>query len=81
MLPNFSNRPGGYSGFADSGAAHGLHLAGISMTPEPYAATQKAASGAVDITGAVKASLPALTQPRSTQINLPSESVNLVSTS
>ena len=49
MLPNFSNRPGGYSGFADSGAAHGLHLAGISMTPEPYAATQKAASGAVDI--------------------------------
>jgi hypothetical protein len=49
MLPNFSNRPGGYSGFADSGAAHGLHLAGISMTPEPNAATQKAASGAVDI--------------------------------
>ena len=49
MLPNFSNRPGGYSGFADSGAAHGLHLAGISMTPEPYAATQKAASGAIDI--------------------------------
>ena len=49
MLPNFSNRPGGYSGFADSGAAHGLHLSGISMAPEPYAAMQAAASGGVDI--------------------------------
>ena len=49
MLPNFSNRPGGYSGFADSGAAHGLHLSGISMAPEPYAAMQAAASGDVDI--------------------------------
>ena len=49
MLPNFSNRPGGYSGFADSGAAHGLHLSGISMAPEPYAAMQATASGGVDI--------------------------------
>jgi hypothetical protein len=49
MLPNFSNRPGGYSGFADSGTAHGLHLSGISMAPEPYAAMQAAASGGVDI--------------------------------
>ena len=49
MLPNFSNRPGGYSRFADSGAAHGLHLSGISMAPEPYAAMQAAASGGVDI--------------------------------
>ena len=49
MLPNFSNRPGGYSGFPDSGATHGLHLSGISMVPEPYAAMQSAASGAVDI--------------------------------
>ena len=49
MLPNFSNRPGGYSGFADSGAAHGLHLSGISMAPEPHAAMQAAASGGVDI--------------------------------
>ncbi|MDA8830654.1 DUF2793 domain-containing protein [Planktomarina temperata] len=49
MLPNFSNRPGGYSGFADSGAAHGLHLSGISMAPEAYAAMQAAASGGVDI--------------------------------
>ena len=49
MLPNFSNRPGGYSGFADSGTAHGLHLSSISMAPEPYAAMQAAASGGVDI--------------------------------
>ncbi|WP_347849614.1 DUF2793 domain-containing protein [Planktomarina sp.] len=49
MLPNFSNRPGGYSRFADSGAAHGLHLSGISMAPEPYAAMQATASGGVDI--------------------------------
>jgi hypothetical protein len=49
MLPNFSNRSGGYSGFADSGAAHGLHLSGISMAPEPHAAMQAAASGGVDI--------------------------------
>ena len=49
MLPNFSNRPGGYSGFSDSGAGHGLHLSGISMVPEPYAALQSAASGAVAI--------------------------------
>ncbi|MBT4897214.1 MAG: DUF2793 domain-containing protein [Rhodobacteraceae bacterium] len=49
MLPNFSNRPGGYSGFSDSGAGHGLHLSGISMVPEPYAALQRAASGAVNI--------------------------------
>lgn len=49
MLPNFSNRPGGYSGFADSGAAHGLHLSGISMAPEPHAAMQAATSGGVDI--------------------------------
>ncbi|MAB87601.1 MAG: hypothetical protein CML51_10015 [Rhodobacteraceae bacterium] len=49
MLPNFSNRPGGYSGFSDSSTGHGLHLSGISMAPEPYAAMQSAASGAIDI--------------------------------
>lgn len=35
--PNFTNRPGGFQGFPDTGAGHAIWFAGTSITPEPMA--------------------------------------------
>lgn len=35
LLPNYSNRNGGYGGFPDTGANHSMWLAGISVASEP----------------------------------------------
>ncbi|WP_298436760.1 DUF2793 domain-containing protein [uncultured Jannaschia sp.] len=48
-LPNFSNRAGGYTTYADTGAQHGVRFAGLSFAPEPLAAGQRTADGSVDL--------------------------------
>lgn len=48
-LPNFSNRPGGWSGHPDSGAAHPVWYAGISLTEMTNAALDPQADGRQDI--------------------------------
>ena len=35
MMPNYSNRSGGWTAFPDTGAEHSMWLAGISVAPEP----------------------------------------------
>ncbi|WP_272010086.1 hypothetical protein [Roseovarius sp. ZX-A-9] len=48
-LANHSNRPGGMSGYPDTGAAHRVWLAGISVTPEPLAMMQPTSTGKQEI--------------------------------
>jgi hypothetical protein len=48
-LPNYSNRVGGWSGRPDTGTAQRVWVSGVSVTPEPLAAMQVRANGAVDI--------------------------------
>ncbi|QYX56535.1 DUF2793 domain-containing protein [Roseovarius sp. SCSIO 43702] len=48
-LPNYTNRPGGADGHPDTGAAHKVWFAGVSVTPEPLAVMQPAASGGQEI--------------------------------
>ncbi|MEM1100071.1 MAG: DUF2793 domain-containing protein [Pseudomonadota bacterium] len=47
--PNFSNRAGGVSGFPDTGAAHRVWFAGISVTPDPVAAMRAEPDGTVSL--------------------------------
>ncbi|WP_375173908.1 DUF2793 domain-containing protein [Pseudooceanicola sp.] len=46
FLPNHSNRSGGWSGFADTGATQRIWFAGISLRPDPLAVTVPVISGA-----------------------------------
>jgi hypothetical protein len=48
-LPNYSNLAGGFAGHPITGAAHKVWFAGVSVTPEPLAVIQAAASGVQDI--------------------------------
>lgn len=48
-LANHTNRPGGFSGYPDTGAAHRVWFSGVSVTPEPLALTQATATGARSI--------------------------------
>ncbi|PIE09103.1 MAG: hypothetical protein CSA73_00270 [Rhodobacterales bacterium] len=45
-LPNYSNRPGGWSGYPDTGAGHSVWFSGVSVLPEALAAQDRVASGA-----------------------------------
>jgi len=44
-FPNYSNRPGGYSGRPDTGSNHKVWNAGVSIIPEPLAAQSEVLSG------------------------------------
>ncbi|WP_424942671.1 DUF2793 domain-containing protein [Aliiroseovarius crassostreae] len=46
---NYSNRSGGFSGHPDTGAAHKVWFAGVSLTPQPLSAMSVAANGSVDL--------------------------------
>lgn len=48
-LPNYSNRPGGWSGNPDTGANHRVLFSGISVTPAPLAVQDRTDSGTVSI--------------------------------
>lgn len=48
-LPNHSNLAGGVSGHPDTGPAHRVWFAGVSVVPEPLAVMQAAANGAQQI--------------------------------
>lgn len=46
---NYSNRSGGFSGHPDTGAAHKVWFAGVSLQPVPLAAMGTTANGSVDL--------------------------------
>ncbi|MGB0797700.1 MAG: DUF2793 domain-containing protein, partial [Planktomarina sp.] len=48
-LPNFTNRPGGYSGFPDTGSTQPVWFAGCSIVPEPLATLDQTTLGNVNI--------------------------------
>ena len=45
-IPNNTNYAGGFGAYPDTGAGHSVWFAGISVTPEPLALTQRTTSGA-----------------------------------
>lgn len=53
-IPNNTNYAGGFGAHPDTGADHAVWFAGISVTPDPLAQTQRAASGAQSGSVAIK---------------------------